>query len=178
MKLSKPAFRKWAKNRRHELYDPKLNSKIVARFLNSPEYKRSQKIMLSSAIADEIDLNEAIVQALRDGKEVFLPVVDGDHIYAAPISSSLKPGPFGILEPMTEAYTGAIDLIVVPGLAFNEEGYRIGYGGGYYDRFLKKQVATTVSLCPEKLIYPELPVESQDVPVDVLITERRFLRNN
>jgi 5-formyltetrahydrofolate cyclo-ligase len=94
----------------------------------------------------------------------------------------LRPGEYGILEPVPsckEADYLKMDLIISPGLAFTLKGERIGYGGGYYDRFLQK--ITGVPICAlsyDRLVIGYLPVKNNDVPVDYLITESRLIRTH
>ena len=84
---------------------------------------------------------------------------------------------FGIREPIGEAYEGEIDVIVMPLLAVDERGNRLGYGGGYYDRFLKKyQGATRVAYCYDFQILKDVPTESWDEKVDLIVTDKRIIR--
>ncbi len=69
-----------------------------------------------------------------------------------------------------------IDLVIVPGLAFDKAGYRLGYGGGYYDRYLSGLSLRTIGLCPEQRLLSDIPRETHDQKVQMLITETRILR--
>jgi 5-formyltetrahydrofolate cyclo-ligase len=69
-----------------------------------------------------------------------------------------------------------LDLLIVPGVVFDERGFRIGYGGGYYDRFLTHYKGTAISLLLENQLIHEMPVEAHDQRVDWLITEQRFFK--
>ena len=89
-------------------------------------------------------------------------------------------GNFGISEPDTqkakEIDKNQIDLLLVPGLIFTRDGYRIGFGGGYYDRFLTDFVQPTVSLASTKQLVDDFPVEPFDIPVNYLLTEEGFVK--
>ncbi|WP_038058213.1 5-formyltetrahydrofolate cyclo-ligase [Thermus amyloliquefaciens] len=101
----------------------------------------------------------------------YLPKVADLGLTVHPLGP-LAPGPFGLLEPTTEAVDPAVlDLVVVPGLAFDREGYRLGHGKGYYDRFLASVRAESVGVVPTALLFPRLPHDPWDVPVGHLATE-------
>jgi len=101
----------------------------------------------------------------------YLPKVAGKGLTVHPFGP-LAPGPFGLLEPTTPPEDPRVlDLVVVPGLAFDREGYRLGHGQGFYDRFLKEVRAATVGVVPQALLFPTLPRDPWDVPVDHLATE-------
>lgn len=102
------------------------------------------------------------------------PKIAGDNLVLCPVASreDLRPGPFGIGEPISSPIQLRPDVMLVPGLAFSSEGFRLGRGAGFYDRFLG---ATSVDLikvgiCFDFQMVPELPVEPHDVPMDLLIT--------
>jgi 5-formyltetrahydrofolate cyclo-ligase len=92
----------------------------------------------------------------------------------------LSLGSYGILEPRTEKIRKTnvedIDLIIVPGVAFDEKGNRLGHGKGFYDRLLKKTKATVIGLAFEFQILENIPTDKNDVPVDMIITEKRIIR--
>lgn len=109
---------------------------------------------------------------LKMGKKVYLPRVEGKNIVAVPyFGGGLKEGAFGISEPEGQAYTGEISVTVVPLLAVNARGYRIGYGGGFYDRFLKDFPTLSVGL-GYGFQMEEFEEEPQDVPLNKYLCER------
>lgn len=93
----------------------------------------------------EADTRLIIGELLSLGKRVYLPRVEGGEIVAVPYGETRR-GAFGIEEPVGRAFSGEIDIAVVPLLAVSPQGFRIGYGGGYYDRYLKKSSAKRVGL--------------------------------
>ena len=112
-----------------------------------------------------------IISALLDaGKRVFLPRVEGENIVAVPYGITKK-GAFGIEEPEGQAYSGLIDVTVIPLLAVNEKGQRIGYGKGYYDRYLKDRKTVKVGLGYSFQIENFIGDE-WDEPLDCFISER------
>lgn len=103
------------------------------------------------------------------------------EMVAVESNSPMTTGPFGVQEP--DAALAAIghhvfDLVVVPALAYDKQGYRLGYGGGYYDRFMAELApqTTTIGLCYQCLLLDEVPQNQYDQSVDVVITEQQVLR--
>ncbi len=109
-----------------------------------------------------------------EGKQVAFPVVSGEQLSARWVAgfSELKPGAFGILEPANEAPCAGntFDLILVPGLAFDRRGGRLGRGKGYYDRFLSETGGLRAGICFEDQVVEEIPGEAHDIRMDFLIT--------
>lgn len=133
------------------------------------------------AINREVDLSRAFNQALNE-KEVYLPCTDTKQrtLYFHRVKSlaELKVGAFGILEPSSEAPEISVkdlDLILVPGVAFDSTKGRLGYGGGFYDRVLRETKALKVGVAFSFQVVPELPLEPFDVRMDLLLTEQGWL---
>ncbi len=116
---------------------------IVQQILALPEFIKAKKIMIYYPVHNEIDLRELI--ALAPDKQFYFPVTRRRSIEVRPYEGIelMKRGKFGIPEPQTPSYKGNLDLIFVPGVAFDKECHRMGRGGGYYDRFLKRFCHTT-----------------------------------
>ena len=133
--------------------------------------------MKVSVILDETgSINKEI---LDDDKTLILPVLINGDIKASKFTfeDNFKMGEFNIPEPtpFREYDAQWIDLLLVPGVAFDKRGYRLGYGKGFFDRFLKKVKCQKIGLCFEIQIVDEIPAESQDISMDVLITEKRII---
>lgn len=127
------------------------------------------------SFGSEADTHAIIDGLLSRGKEVYLPRVEGRDMVAVRYYGDverLKVNSYGISEPQGESYTGGFDVIVAPLLAINTRGYRLGYGGGYYDRFLRERTSPVVGLGYYFQLTDEFEENGQDVPVDKFICER------
>lgn len=161
-------------------YKQECDITIANEFLQSTSYTRSNVILTYFSTPIEVDTTMIIQTALNDGKQVACPrCIDGTRymdFYYINSLEDLKPGSFGVLEPEEDKaslYTGADrPICIVPGLAFDHWGYRLGYGKGYYDRFLADYRGWTVGLCYSTCIEYKLPHGRFDRPVDRLITEK------
>ncbi|WP_456456017.1 5-formyltetrahydrofolate cyclo-ligase [Thermovibrio sp.] len=132
-------------------------------------------------IKGEPDLLGLAELFLEEGKVVAFPKVVGKEIYPVKVSSlrELSPGKFGIKEPpyTPENFLREIEVVITPGVAFDREGYRLGYGGGFYDRFFCRfPVKLKVGVCYSFQLLNSLPREPFDVPVDLVITEKERIR--
>jgi len=148
------------------------------------EYRLARSVMLYAPIAGEVDCRPVAVAGWKDGKTVLLPRVTwaSRHMVAVPVDSLDHPvvtGRNGLREPEGEPWPiERIDLIVVPGLAYDRSGNRLGRGGGFYDRFLANPslAAHTCGLAFSIQVVRELPVRPNDYPVKVLVTDKEVLR--
>ena len=153
-----------------------MDQVLTERFLQHPFYQEAKTIATYLSFPHEFQTQELIEQALKDGKKVLIPKTypKGRMEFVVYHPQQLAKTSFGLLEPQGDLEVvepSQIDLIHVPGLAFTTEGYRIGYGGGYYDRYLEHFAGYTMST-----IYPcqiqEFNSENHDIPVqEVLIDE-------
>ena len=153
-----------------------LDQALTERLLQHPFYQEAKIIASYLSFPHEFQTQELIEQALKDGKKVLIPKTypKGRMEFVVYDPKQLAKTSFGLLEPQGDLEVvepSQIDLIHVPGLAFTTEGYRIGYGGGYYDRYLENFAGHSLST-----IYPcqvqEFNSEDHDIPVqEVLIYE-------
>ena len=150
-----------------------------------PEYRDAQVIMLYLPISQEVDTAEIAMHAWQVDKTVLAPKVNRSqrHMLAVQIHSlddGLTRGEFGIREPVEgEVWpAGEIDLIIVPALAYDRTGGRLGRGGGFYDRFLAAQPTHAVAcgLGFHEQIVDQLPIHAHDHPIDILVTDKQVLR--
>ncbi|MBK3298962.1 5-formyltetrahydrofolate cyclo-ligase [Streptococcus oralis] len=151
-----------------------MDQALTERFLNHPFYKEAKVIATYLSFPHEFQTQELIKRMLKDGKKVLIPKTypKGRMEFVVYDPKQLAKTSFGLLEPQGDLEVvepSQIDLIHVPGLAFTREGYRIGYGGGYYDRYLEHFAGHTMST-----IYPcqvqEFNSENHDIPVQEVLT--------
>ena len=159
----------------------RLSRAAVEKFLVQPIYQNSKIIMAYLSMAEEIQLQEFISIALDAGKILAVPFINGREMYAVhlPNLESVEVGAYGILTVKSSVRkiidAEKIDCVIVPGLAFDEKFHRLGKGGGYYDKFLNLAVnAKKISLAYDFQIVEIVPVESHDLPVDILITPTKI----
>ncbi|MBB6444923.1 5-formyltetrahydrofolate cyclo-ligase [Bacillus benzoevorans] len=151
---------------------------IAQELYKDPLWQAASVIGITISIAPEVDTYQIIRTAWAEGKRVAVPKCHDkertmDFRYLQRFNQ-LESVYFGLLEPIeTETELAAkaeIDLLLVPGIAFTQQGYRMGVGGGYYDRFLEDFKGGTISLAFAQQIVPEIPVEEHDLPVGKIIT--------
>ena len=156
-----------------------IDQALTERLLQHPFYQEAKVIATYLSFPHEFQTQELIEQALKDGKKVLIPKTypKGRMDFVVYDPQQLVKTSFGLLEPQGDLEVvdaSQIDLIHVPGLAFTTEGYRIGYGGGYYDRYLKHFSGNTLSTVYPCQIRDFIP-EDHDIPVqEVLIDERNL----
>ena len=141
--------------------------------INNTEYKNAKRIGIVLSMTHEVDTYPIIETMLSDGKKVFVPNTNyklKEMNFKQLLSlNRLEKDEKGLLYVNDDTeITDQLDLIVVPGVAFRDDGYRIGYGGGYYDRFLSDSNANTISLIYD-LQLTQFEIESHDQPVEKLI---------
>ncbi len=155
------------------------SAKIAEKFLSLPEVKKANSILLYYPHKNEVDTTFIIEKLLNEGKEIILPKVVGFHIHPVKISdiTSLKSGYAGIKEPEGREYPlDKVEIIVIPAIAFDIRGHRLGYGKGYYDRLLSKVNALKIGLAYDFQVLEKLPSEPHDIPVDLVITPTKIIR--
>lgn len=154
---------------------------LFQRFLSLPQVTACGSILLYYGVGSEPDTAQLLSSKVFGGKVVSLPrCLPGGQMEARQFQGMqhLASGPFGIPEPDGSCpivRREHLSVILVPGLAFDRQGYRLGHGGGYYDRYLSGFSGLTVGLCRDKLLLPSLPTEPHDRPVDLILTETRSL---
>ncbi|MDR1605330.1 MAG: 5-formyltetrahydrofolate cyclo-ligase [Gracilibacteraceae bacterium] len=155
---------------------------ICARLIALPEYERAQAVFCFVGTGPEISTLPILRHALAAGKRVCAPLCLGPgQMEARSIGSldELSPGAYGIPEPQPNCppvAAGEIDFAVVPCLACDREGRRLGQGGGFYDRFMSGRRFPAFALCRETLFAEEIPQEPWDQSVDGVVTEARVIR--
>ena len=148
------------------------SEKILAQLEQHPDFVKAERVMLYSALPDEVQ-TQAFLEKWHLKKQIILPTVVGDDIIPVAYGkdTSFAVGDFNILEPQNEPYNGGFDLIVVPGVAFDHNGNRLGRGRGYYDRFLSQHLnVRRVGICFDFQLVDEIPTEPFDIRMDEVIT--------
>jgi 5-formyltetrahydrofolate cyclo-ligase len=177
----KAALRGVIEQQRRMLSDEQIaaeSAAVVERIEQLPAFQKAQTVMLYYPIHHEVDLR-ALLTKYAGQKTFLFPVTHRRSIEVRPYDGEemMKKGRFGVPEPQTPTYEGAIDLILVPGVAFDEHRHRIGRGGGYYDKFLKGQLlATKVGVCYSfQLRKHSIPHTLKDHKMDIVICPQKTI---
>ena len=160
------------------------SSKIISHLKKTPEFQAAKTVHCFVAWRNEVNTHHLIKEILETGRRVIVPVTDlSSHtLLHSEIKSfdELKKGTFGILEPPEDRFRkveiSEFNLVVVPGVAFDLAGHRIGFGGGFYDGFLRNIKATKIALAYEFQIVDKIPTRAEDEKVDILVTEKSVYR--
>jgi 5-formyltetrahydrofolate cyclo-ligase len=165
-------------NTSHDLL--KIASKKIQKKLDKIfAFKNAKKIGVYYPIGSEIFTQDIIQELLSKGKEVFLPKVMGKGMEFRKIIdfSSLEPGNFDIMEPKEECpVDNNLDVILVPTVGISQIGVRLGYGYGFYDRFLAKNKTVAISLTLEKQIIKNIPKSEHDIIMNWIVTEDKMTK--
>lgn len=166
---NKTCLRIWAKSLRKTLDTDKISNAIVKKIRSLEIYRTAKNVMIFYPLQFEINL----LPLLEDSKNFYLPKVDGENLLVCPfkIGERLVKSEFNVLEPLSIPVSSDIpEVVFVPALAVDKNNFRLGYGGGFYDRFLESSKAYSIVPVSEKLIVEKLPVDEFDIPVDCVIT--------
>ena len=175
--MDKKTLRKWIREQKRAMTPEKIEEssrKLAEMFLASDLYRNAKTIYGYLPYNQEVRTVPILERALTDGKKVAVPKVYGDEmkfIYLADLAQ-VEEGYSGIPEPVADGPVAddPTALVLMPGLAFDKEGHRIGYGGGFYDKFLAEEPNhPTVALCYDFQIVSQLPTEEFDIPVDCVL---------
>lgn len=154
------------------------SQKIHQKVKGMKNFRDAKKIGAYYPVGSEILTQDIIQEMLSIGKEVYLPKVVGKTMQFRKIEdfSSLEKGNFDIMEPKEECpKENNLDLILVPTVGISPAGVRLGYGHGFYDKFLAENSTTTISLILEKQIIKNIPKSEYDVLIDWIVTEDKVL---
>jgi len=159
------------------------SEKIADRFFKTKEYRNAKNIFIFYPFRSEIDTTIIIKKAVSDGKRIILPKVAGEKLklfFIDKASKQLKPGAYGIMEPCEDkckqAKISQINLAVIPGICFDRNCNRLGYGRGFYDKIIPQLPVKTkrIALCFHIQMIKKVPVERHDSKVDKIITEENI----
>lgn len=167
--MDKKSLRIWAKDKRKELDMAKISAILTDKLVKTEEYKNSKNIMLFYPLKDEVNL----LAMLQDSTKYFyLPRIKCNELECCKysIGDELNESEFKTQEPTCEACNkNNIDMVIIPALACDINGYRLGYGGGFYDRFLKNYTGFKISCIPKELIVETVFPEIHDIKPNLIL---------
>ncbi len=178
--MNKSEFRELVRAIRKKISNEELrqiSNKIAENLLNSDDYLQCTTVLCYKSKEREIATDVIIAKAFKDGKRVALPKCEGKNLafYEIKKNSKLIIGDFGIQEPDVKTCNKIIyfdkTLCILPCLCADIYGHRLGYGGGYYDRFLEHYTGKKAVLCPSFLVFNKIPFEDFDIAADLIISE-------
>lgn len=156
------------------------SNEIFNKIITTDIFKESKIIAIYKSINSEVDTNELIKYSLNTGKIICLPKVEENELKFYRINSineKLIKSKFGIEEPLGKKENlvdnNIIDLVIVPGICFDSNKNRLGFGKGYYDRFLKQNDFKTIGICFDEQILEKVPLTDNDMKVKQIITDKR-----
>lgn len=158
-------------------YIEEASAAIADRVIASEEFKSAGTIFCYMNYGKEVVTSKIIEAALEAGKRVCIPLCLEDNLMEAKVYTSetvLVPGAYGILEPSADEPTvlpEEIDLGIIPCVACDKRGGRLGHGAGYYDRYMEGLPMTKLCLCFDKLIFGSIHMYRYDIPMDIVVTE-------
>ncbi len=177
--MNKQELRLWVRKRKRAMTEAQIREKSVAlatRFYQTEEYRNAGSIYGYLPYNQEVRTDAILCRALREGKRIALPKCRErrmEFIWLDDLDAVAK-NAMGVPEPIADGPLADDEnaLVLMPGLAFDKEGRRIGYGGGFYDRFLAREGNhPTVALCYDFQVFDCLETEEYDIPVDLLLWE-------
>ena len=161
-----------------ESYRDSASKKIFEAIEKHEVFLQAKKIFIFVGFDTEIQ-TEILIKKWINKKELFVPKIENNTMHLIQITSwdDLEPGHFGILEPKcSNYYTDKIDLVITPSIVFDRNGYRLGYGKGYYDKYFSlNNYDISIGLSYDKLLQETVPIDNHDKAVDIIITEEKTL---
>ena len=176
--MNKEQLRKIMIQKRKNILNKKeISTIIVNKLMNLDIYKEARAIALYNSLSDEVDTSYLINESLKE-KIVLLPKIINNKIVFIIINKDTlyEKSEFGIIEPIGDIYQGIIDLIIIPGLAFDSNLNRLGFGMGYYDKYLETSNSYKIGLCFDEQIIDNVVVEPHDIKMDMIITKKRVYK--
>lgn len=185
---SKNVLRQQALQLRAKLPMESISQAICGHLASGPVFQAARQVLFYHPFRNEVDLLPLVVAFPQ--KHWYLPVVEAsDHLafYRYDPTHPMKIGKYGIWEPHGNAAPleslAQTDLLIAPGLCFDRHGYRLGYGKGYYDKFLHRlknegQLCQLTGVAPDALLHERLPSDDWDIPLDFVLSETGWVRSN
>ena len=175
--VSKKSLREYAISLRKEITNKKdLETKIRNNILNNQKVINSKNILIYISKDLEVDTKELIKDLWKMNKNIYVPKVEKNIINFYKINDfkELVIGSYNIFEPITNIkyQYNKKDLIILPGLLFDKHNNRLGYGGGYYDKYLENKKLYKIGICFSNFVVKKIPIDKYDIKMDEIITER------
>ncbi len=173
--LNKKKIRQLIRQRKAEIpaeERQRLSETLCQKVLSTLHWQQAETILLYHALPDEVDTSLLLEEALKTGKTVLLPVVNGENLDLRLYTGETATGSFAIEEPIGPLFTAfeKIDLAIIPGMAFDGKGNRLGRGKGYYDRLLPSlSMAYKLGICFPFQLVESIPAEVHDIKMDAVI---------
>ncbi len=176
--MNKDELRKeMIKKRKAILNKKEISTIIVDKVINLDIFKEARIVAIYNSMKDEVDTSYLIKEAMKE-KIILLPKIIDNKMAFIKIDRRTKylKSNFGVLEPLGDVYNDKIDLIIVPGLAFDSNLNRLGFGKGYYDEYLTNKDIYKIGLAFDEQIVDEIPTEEHDIKMDMVITKNRVYK--
>lgn len=175
----KREFRRFFLNLRREMDEVTIkekSEKIINNLLNNDLYKNASSIFVYVSKNKEVDTYNFIKKAISDGKKIYVPKIKEKEMQAVKLNSltELEAGDFDIPTSNSEDYIVNPDLTICPGLSFDDKKNRLGFGGGFYDRFLSQNESIKVGLMIKEFASKKIPTDPWDIKMDYVITEDKI----
>ena len=176
--MDKKAMRRTIGEKKRAMTREEIESaseRLTEKFLQTEFYRDCRSIYAYLSYNQEVRTDALIRRAIQDGKRVAVPKVYGEtdmRFLWLDDPARIAPGAYGIPEPVDDGPEAddPAALVLMPGLAFDPQGHRLGYGGGFYDRFLAAEPHPTIALCYAFQLLPQLETEAHDIPVDAVLS--------
>lgn len=176
--MDKKELRKKYTKVRADVEDKEGKDRLIRKNLRELEiYKKAKSVFVFISYKSEVDTRRIIEDILADGKKLLVPLVKGSEMIAVEVKGidDLEPNKMGILEPKSGDEVTDVDLTITPGLAFDKDGYRLGYGGGYYDKFFAKVDTIRMGIGYFDQYVESLVHEDYDKALEYLLTEEGLI---
>ena len=176
--MDKKELRKKYTKARAEVEDKEGKDKLIRKNLRELDiYKKAKSVFVFISYKSEVDTRGIIEDILSDGKKLLVPLVKGSEMIAVEVKGidDLEPNKMGILEPKSGDEVTDVDLTITPGLAFDKNGFRLGYGGGYYDKFFAKVDTIRMGIGYFDQYVESIVHEDYDKALEYLLTEEGLI---
>lgn len=176
--MDKKELRKKYTKVRADVEDKEGKDRLIRKNLRELDiYKKAKSVFVFISYKSEVDTRRIIEDILADGKKLLVPLVKGSEMIAVEVKGidDLEPNKMGILEPKSGDEVTDVDLTITPGLAFDKRGYRLGYGGGYYDKFFAKVDTIRMGIGYSDQYVESLVHEDYDKALEYLLTEEGLI---